>query len=73
MTSARGKYEGAAAQLGYTGADIIAAHHAGKTLAPKGLVADYDAAQNKVAITFNPTGSTVSSAERTDGTQETNP
>jgi len=34
---------------------------------------DYDAAQNKVAITFNPTGSTLSSAERTDGTQETNP
>ena len=34
---------------------------------------DYDAAQNKLAITFNPTGSTLSSAERTDGTQETNP
>jgi len=34
---------------------------------------DYDAAQNKLAITFNPTGPTLSSAERTDGTQETNP
>jgi len=34
---------------------------------------DYDAAQNKLVITFNPTGSTVSSAEPTDGTQETNP
>ena len=34
---------------------------------------DYDAAQNKLAITFNPTGSTLSSAERTDDTQETNP
>jgi len=34
---------------------------------------DYDGAQNKLAITFNPTGSTLSSAERTDGTQETNP
>jgi site-specific DNA recombinase len=34
---------------------------------------DCDGAQNKVAITFNPTGSTLSSAERTDGTQETNP
>jgi hypothetical protein len=29
---------------------------------------DYDAAQNKVAITFKPSGSTLSSAERTDGT-----
>jgi hypothetical protein len=34
---------------------------------------DYHAAQNKVAITFKPTGSTLSSAELTDGTQETNP
>jgi len=34
---------------------------------------DYDGAQNKVAITFNPSGSSASSTERTDGTQETNP
>jgi site-specific DNA recombinase len=34
---------------------------------------DYDAAQNKLVITFNPTGPTLSSAERTDDTQETNP
>src|SRR6516162_613200 len=34
---------------------------------------DYDAAQNKLAITFNPTGSTLSTVERTDDTQETNP
>jgi site-specific DNA recombinase len=34
---------------------------------------DYDGAQNKVAITFNPTRLSVSSAETTDGIQETNP
>jgi len=34
---------------------------------------DYDGAQNKVAITFNPSGGSASSAERTDGIQESNP
>src|SRR5262249_2242487 len=34
---------------------------------------DYDAAQNQVAITFNPTESSLSSAKPTDGIKETNP
>jgi site-specific DNA recombinase len=34
---------------------------------------DYHGAQNKVTITFNPTGSSASSAERPPRTQETNP
>ena len=34
---------------------------------------DYDGAQNKVAITFNPSGGSASSGERADGIQETNP
>jgi site-specific DNA recombinase len=34
---------------------------------------DYDAAQNKVAITFNPTESSLSSAKPADGIKETNP
>jgi hypothetical protein len=34
---------------------------------------DYDGAQNKVAITFNPTGSSASSTEEPHCTQETNP
>jgi FtsP/CotA-like multicopper oxidase with cupredoxin domain len=33
------------AQLGYTAEEMMAASHSGKTLAPKGLVGDYDAAQ----------------------------
>jgi site-specific DNA recombinase len=34
---------------------------------------DYDAAQNKVAITFNPSGSSASSAKPSNAIQETNP
>jgi hypothetical protein len=34
---------------------------------------DYDGAQHKVAITFHPSGGSASSAERTDGIQESNP
>jgi hypothetical protein len=34
---------------------------------------DYDGATNKVVITFNPSGGSASSAERTDGIQESNP